>query len=297
MFPSDSYWYKDVSALPAYTAEDIIGGLATWGHNNVFAIDFSIMFQHADASTPKVSIPLDPSYDPDNDHVPVPIPVGGAVEGETGYTCTQGGDCHLIVVDDAQQKLFELWQASYDAQNNTWFATQESVWNLTEHYGPNNRGKDCTSADAAGFAVLPGLVGVREVVVDQEIKHALRYILPNDHMRPSSYVAPATHSAQHTGPATSPPMGTRLRLKASFDESTLPSGGAKVVARALKKYGMLLADGGEIALTAESDQLEATKWGSVLGPQDLAALQVTDFEVVDYANVDNYSGLNCVRSP
>src|SRR4029079_3635468 len=103
-------------------------------------------------------------------------------------------------------------------------------------------------------------------------------------IRKNGYLAPATHSTGvYGGGAHSPPMGMRMRLKASFDINSLPSKGAKVVATALKKYGMLLADAGQDALTAESDQLESTKWSGLLGGNDLSSIAVSDFEVVDYA--------------
>jgi serine/threonine-protein kinase len=75
--------------------------------------------------------------------------------------------------------------------------------------------------------------------------------------------------------------GSRWRLKSSFDLASLPNEGARTVARALQKYGMVLADGGNIALTAQSDRLTTSKWDGLLGAQDLAAIQPTDFEVID----------------
>jgi len=79
------------------------------------------------------------------------------------------------------------------------------------------------------------------------------------------------------------PYGARLRLKSAFDLSQLPSDGARVVARALQKYGMFLADGGNIALTAQSDTYTTAKWDGLLDAHDLVALKVTDFEMVDGA--------------
>ena len=293
MFPCDSPWYKDVSALPAYTTEDIPGTIGTWGSGNQFRVDFSIVYLHANASTAKHTFALDSSYDPDNDHDPVPVPATGSVEGESGYACTQGGDCHLIVVDDSTHKLFELWQATN--ASGPWAATQETVWDLTKHYGPDSRGQGCTSADAAGLPILPGLIGVKEVAAG-EVKHALRFILPGAKIRKNGYMAPAVHSTGvYSGGAHSPPMGMRMRLKAGFNVAALPSAGAKVVARALKKYGMLLADAGQDALTAESDQFETTKWAGLLGGGDLASIKVSDFEVVDYGTVHTPASMDCIR--
>jgi hypothetical protein len=133
---------------------------------------------------------------------------------------------------------------------------------------------------------MAGLIGVRETV-SGDIRHALRFILPNSKIqRGPSFVAPASHGTSATTSASGPPFGTRLRLKASFDESSIASSGGRAVVRALKKYGMLLADGGEYALTAEDDRFEKAKdpsmaWQGILDPADLAAIAPQDFEVVD----------------
>jgi serine/threonine-protein kinase len=292
LFPCDNPWYKDVSGLPAYTAQDIPSAIGAWGRSNTFTIDFSIVSLVADASTPKHTFQLDSSYDPDNDHDPVPVPATGNVEGESGYLCSGGGDCHLIVVDTSQNKLFELWQASYDG--SSWTATQQTTWDLTKHYGPDGRGQGCTSADAAGLSILAGLIRPGEVG-SGEIKHALRFILPGSKIKKNGYVAPATHSTSaYSGQA---PMGVRLRLKASYAVDSLPSQGARVVARALQKYGMLLADAGQDALTAEDDRYSSVKWSGLLGARDLTAIKVSDFEAVDVGTVHQPSSMDCTRAP
>jgi serine/threonine-protein kinase len=292
MFPCDSPWYKDVSALPANAADQSVLSGVQWGTGGVLTVDFSIVYMHANGAPP-VPFTLDPGYDPDNDHTPVPVPPGGSLENNPGYQCLDGGDCHLLVVDDSTHRLFELWQANQNA-DGSWGATQETVWDLTKHYGPDGRGLGCTSADAAGLAILPGLIGVNEAAAGQ-INHAIRFILPGNHIMHNGYVTPGTHSTgAYSG---SLPMGTRLRLRASFDESSLPTAGARAVARAMKKYGMMLADAGQNALTAESDQHETTKWAGLLGSMDLASLKVSDFEVVDLGQVQQPAGgMNCVRS-
>lgn len=96
------------------------------------------------------------------------------------------------------------------------------------------------------------------------------------------FVRPATHGSSTTGGTNAPPYGVHLRLRADFPVDSLPTAGAKVVARALQKYGMYHADGGQVALTAQSDRHTTAKWSGVLGPQDLVALKVNDFEVIDH---------------
>ena len=140
------------------------------------------------------------------------------------------------------------------------------------------RGDQCTSADAAGFPIAPLLFTADEVAAG-EIAHAIRFILPNDRVR-RGYVRPATHGTSTTGGTNAPAYGVHFRLRADYPVDSLPAG-ARVVARAMQKYGMYHADGGNIALTAASDRYTTAKWDGLLDPQDLAALRVEDFEVID----------------
>ena len=113
-------------------------------------IDFCITVQHANASTPMMSFTKTSDwYSPDCDFTTVPVPTGGALEGESGYACTGGGDCHLIVIHDTQHKLYEMWRA--DITGGTFNGGCLAVWDLTKDYVPHGRGEGCTSADAGGF--------------------------------------------------------------------------------------------------------------------------------------------------
>jgi serine/threonine-protein kinase len=162
-------------------------------------------------------------------------------------------------------------------------------------YPPPARGQDCTSADAAGFPIAPLLFNADEVAAGH-IDHAIRFILPNSRMRRHVYVHPATHSTNPTsGPATAPPYGSRLRLRADYPVQNLPNPAARVVARAMQKYGILLADGGTIALTAQSDRFTTAKWSGLLGPLDLSALQVSDFQMIAAGDRYTFTG-DCVRT-
>lgn len=309
LFPADHFFYKDVACLDAAPDSDaIITALGAWGNGGAFQIDFSITVLTADSTTP-TRAPGTITYDTDSDLVPFPFPTGGALEGENGYACLGGGDCHLLVIEQDTRKLYEAW--AVDSTSSTSYdAGSTAIWDLDKHYGPNGRGAGCTSADAAGFPIVPGLIGVEELVAG-EIPHALRFALPNPTMRRHAYVYPATHygSPANRDPA-SPPYGVRLRLKSSFDENSITTAGGRAVVRALKRYGMLLADGGQIALMAESDQFTNSKWrdngGTAdLGSHDLRAIQVTDFEVVDFGTVVQAFPLDdvndewpdCVREP
>lgn len=297
-FPRAAIWYQDISFAPVDSQSpaviswlDSAGG---WGGGRM-QIDFSIKVLHAAPGTPRRTfVRTGDWYSPDCDHVPVPVPPGGALEGESGYACLSDGDCHLIVVDSAARQLFEMWRANIEGP--TFYGGCLAVWDMNRVYGPSARGEQCTSADAAGFPIAPLLFTADEVQAGW-IDHAIRFILPNSRIQRRVYVHPATHSTNATtGAANAPPYGARLRLRADFPLQTLPNEGARVVARAMQRYGMFLADAGTIALTAQNDTFTAASWSGLLGPHDLQAIDVTDFEMVEAGLRYNYTG-DCVRAP
>jgi serine/threonine-protein kinase len=175
-----------------------------------------------------------------------------------------------------------------------------AVWDLTRDYWKPGtgfaRGEQCTSADAAGYPIAALLFSADEVKAGA-INHAIRFILPNARIRKGEYVHPATHSGAGKGTPSAEyvPYGARFRLKSSFNLASLPNEGARTVARALQKHGMFLADGGNIALTAQSDTHTTAKWSGLLEARDLASIQVTDFEMVD-AGASIPLTLDCVRT-
>ncbi len=298
-FPADAPWYQDVSTAPvdgesaaviSWLASPSVGG---WGGGHL-QIDFSIEVLEGDATTPLVNFtPTADFYNPDCDHVPMPLPSGGALEGEAGYQCVSDGDCHLLVVHRPSHRLYEMWRANLVSGQLEGGCL--AVWNMDLTYPPPARGQDCTSADAAGFPIAPLLFNADEVAAGH-IDHAIRFILPNSRMRRHVYVHPATHSTNPTsGPATAPPYGSRLRLRADYPVQNLPNPAARVVARAMQKYGILLADGGTIALTAQSDRFTTAKWSGLLGPLDLSALQVSDFQMIAAGDRYTFTG-DCVRT-
>jgi hypothetical protein len=293
-FPASAPWYRDVSgaALDRESAA-IIAGLQArggWGTGAV-QIDFSIEVLQAPVGLAgRAFEPTDDFFEPDCDQLPVPLPPGGRLEGERDYSCADDGDCHLIVVQGT--RLYEMWRANItggQAAGGVFTGGCLAVWDLQRDYWQGAatsvgyaRGDQCSSADAAGFPIAELLFDADEVKAG-EIRHAVRFILPNDRIRKGEFVRPATHSGAGRGTPSSDtvPYGARFRLRAGFDVSRLPSAGARVVARALQRYGMFLADGGNIALTGRSDSQTTTKWTGLLGPRDLAMLKVSDFEVID----------------
>jgi serine/threonine-protein kinase len=303
LFPASAPWYEDVSRAPLDPQSSaVLSGLQAhggWGYGSL-RIDFSIEVLRADAGVqPRPFVKTGDFYDPDCDFMPVPVPLGGRLEGETGYSCTSNGDCHLIVLQGA--RLYEMWRANI--AGSTFNGGCLAVWDTTRDYwkpvAPPGfaRGDQCTSADAAGYPITALLFSADEVKAGS-LDHAIRFILPNDRIRKGEYVHPATHSGAGKGTPSADlvPYGARLRLKSSFDLGALPSEGARVVARALQRYGMFLADGGNIALTAQADTYTTAKWEGLLGPRDLVALKVSDFEMVD-GGARVPLTLDCVRTP
>jgi hypothetical protein len=290
LFAAPEPWTKDVSSLaPSERSAGIVTALTNlggWGNANRLQVDFSMPLLVADGATPRRTItgPAD-GYcygGPDCDPVPldVPIPVDGNAEGSADYTCnTSTDDCHVLVVDPAQQRLYELYNTTRAGADHT--ARGAFVWDLTKAYPDGMRGEQCTSADAAGFPIA-GLLPTADEVAGGNVAHALRFVLPNERIKAGVYVHPAGHAG---GPKSdnpdAPPYGARFRLKPSFDETSF-NASERVVLRAMKTYGMLLSDGGEIALTFADDRHSAAKWSALgVDAQSFAEISPENFDVVD----------------
>jgi hypothetical protein len=285
-------------------SDAIIAALAAkggWGNGNKLQIDFSIALFFGNSATPRQTITAPAGGycygGPDCDAVPLqmPLPANGNTEGSADYTCdTSNGDCHVLVVEQTQKKLYELYNATKAGAAFT--ALGAFVWDLTKAYPDNLRGDQCTSADAAGFPIA-GLLATADEVAAGEVKHALRFILPNAYMKKSVYVHPATHAgAPSNTDANAPPYGVRFRLKAAFDETPFTAG-AKVILHAMKKYGMLLSDGGNIALTFGDDRTSTAKWAAQgITAQTFNSIGVSNFEVVDLT-AEIALTFDCVRNP
>lgn len=308
-FPCAMYFNQAVDRVALTQAQrnysdHLINGLAArggWGNSNIFQIDFSIDVLNVPSNNTRLfEISKDQDWTDSDPITSIPAPVAGSTAGfesPTGLTC-DGGDCHYLALDKANRKLYEVYQA--DVRGNIMGHAGYggiAVWPFDKVWTDSLRGDVCTSADAGGFSIGAMLFSADEIQ-DGEIKHAIRFILPNNRIAHRTYVRPATHTTGGSGWAPAPttnlteapladsslepglPYGTRLRLKANYNVGQLSAGG-QVVARALKKYGMILADGGNIALTAQSDKYSSAKYDLYnLSARSLAGLKVTDFEVV-----------------
>jgi hypothetical protein len=309
LFGSDHPFNQRIDQAELDSESDMIINYLQQNHNasEKFRIDgpsdqvdnqYGIVILTADDSAPHESFNTTGDFwTPDCDPAPIPVPAVGAIEGEAGYACDGDGDCHLIVIDTDECRLHEMWRADRTSASDFDGGCQ-AVWDLSAPYTETLRGDCCTSADAAGLPIAAHMVTADEIATG-EIRHALRFILPNPLIRERIYVRPATHSTgSTTGPAEAPPYGVRMRLRASFDDSGL-NPAARIVATALKQYGMLLSDGGNLTFTFANDRFTTAKWRDVgLGPGDLASLEWTDFEVVELGERFTWdAACNCSRTP
>jgi hypothetical protein len=309
LFTPAEPWTKDVSALTPSTRSGAIiaalNAMGGWGGGRL-QIDFSIPLFFADATTPRQTITAPTGGycygGTDCDAVPLqmPLPANGNTEGSGTYTCdtsyhTDGqGDCHVLVVETSQRKLYELYNSTKTGTGFT--ALGAFIWDLTKAYPDSERGDQCTSADAGGFPIA-ALLPTADEVAAGHVDHALRFILPNAVMKQGVYVHPASHAGSPANTdADAPPYGIRLRLKGTFDETPFDAG-EKVILQAMKTYGMLLSDGGTIALTFADDRTTAAKWSAQgVDALSFSALTVDDFEVVDLGSEIALTD-DCVRNP
>jgi hypothetical protein len=177
-------------------------------------------------------VPVGFEYADESDRGRYPIPRNAPVEGGR----SSDGDRHVIVVDRDRCRLYELFAAYPQQGGRRWVAGSGAIWSLRSN---RMRPRGFTSADAAGLPILPGLARYDEVRRGA-IDHALRFTAPRTRR---AFVYPARHYASELTDPDLPAMGQRLRLRRGYDVSRFPRQ-ARVVLRALKRYGMLLADNG-----------------------------------------------------
>jgi len=183
-------------------------------------------------------VPVDFLYDTESDPGPYPIPENAPIEGGA----SSDGDRHVLMVDLDHCELDELYWAWPPGQGpnpstTRWYAGSGAIFDLRSNA---LRPDGWTSADAAGLPIFPGLVRYDEVVGDGEIRHALRFTV---RATQQGFIHPATHYASSSTDPTLPPMGLRMRMKASYSCASY-SAEVQVICAALKSYGMFVADNG-----------------------------------------------------
>ena len=289
LFPADHWWNANVSGAPRDANEAAIlafigvskglhpdfGGDASESGPDIYGMPYLVV----PGSQPLEPVAFDYADESDNGApgrpAGYPIPVEAKTQAkwlEGGLPGNSGadGDKHLLIVDRDNRLLFETWNTRCEPPGSpscTWRAGSGAVFHLDSNL---RRPDGWTSADAAGLAVLPGLVRYDEASGSGPIRHALRFTV----RATNGYVYPASHGAGNTNGA--PPLGTRLRLKASRDLSGFPAPVQRIF-QAMKSYGLILADNGsDMYVQGTYD----TRWDNdVLNPA-FANLKVSDFEVV-----------------
>jgi hypothetical protein len=239
LFPADNPWNQDISNAPVDPNSTRL--IAAIGNDGQLHPDFGTVYRGAPNGIPYIVVgasqPLVPvnftAYGEESDPGPYPVPRNAPIEGGAN----SDGDRHVIVIDRDRWKLYEMFSAVPTITGTSWNAKSGAVFDLNSNA---LRPEGWTSADAAGMPIFPGLVRYDEVFEQREIRHALRFTVA--HTR-KAYVYPARHYASYSDDPNLPPMGMRVRLKASFDISKF-SPANQVILRALKRYGMFVADNG-----------------------------------------------------
>jgi hypothetical protein len=224
IFPNDNPWNTDVSGAPVDTSHDYIGSLGSMTLWPDFGGDGAYGIPYVSVPFSQPLVPVSFEVADESDPGPYPIPPDAPVEG--------GGDRHVLTLRQGDCKLFELYAA--EREGSGWHAYSGATWDLKSNA---LRHEGWTSADAAGLPILPGLAR-RDEADAGAIRHALRITVP---VTQKAYIHPATHWASDNTGTDQPPMGLRVRLKASYDISGL-RGQAHAIAQALKTYGALVAD-------------------------------------------------------
>jgi hypothetical protein len=264
VFPSSNVWNRDVSGLPVASNSDAMInaiGINSPLHPDFDAVGDGIPYNIVTSGTPTYTVAFD--YADESDPGPYPIPASPRIEG--------GSDAHLLMIDIGQCKLWELYAVR--RAGSGWAAGSGAYFDLRSNA---LRPEGWTSADAAGLPIFPGLVRHEDVAAGA-IYHALRFTAPHT----CGYIYPARHLTAAPC-ANLPPMGLRVRLKASVDISGFGPN-AQVVLTALKRYGMILADNGSpwyVTGTPDTrwNDDEFHKFGTLTG---------ADFEVVDTSGLRN----------
>ncbi len=264
VFPSSNVWNRDVSRLPvASNSAAMVGAIGADSHlhPDFDAVGDGIPYNIVTSGTPTYTVAFD--YADESDPGPYPIPANPSIES--------GSDGHLLSIDVDQCKLWELYDVRRSGSG--WAAGSGAYFDLRSNA---LRPEGWTSADAAGLPIFAGLVRPEEVA-SGSINHAIRFTAP----RTCGYIYPARHLT--AAPCENlPPMGLRVRLKASVDISGFGPN-AQVVLTALKRYGMILADNGSPWYITGTP---SRSWNDDEFHQ-LGNLSGSDFEVVDTSGLRN----------
>jgi hypothetical protein len=272
VFPADNPWNTRIDDATLFTVHPQAAAYAKtmsltthlhpdWGD---WSTDhYGIPWQTVPAS--QATAPMMFQYADQSDPGPYPFPSTAKIEGGAG----SGGDMHVLVVAMGACSLYETWSSTFVAPG--WSCGSGAKFDLSSNA---LRPDGWTSADAAGLPILPGLVKVSEVQAGA-VNHAIRFTMASTQQ---AYIHPATHAAGKAD-ATLPPMGLRLRLKATFDTAPF-TGPTKVILVALQRYGVILADNGSNwYLSGDSDDAWSPLMDALVS--DFGKVHGSDFEAVE----------------
>ena len=274
LLPADSPWNADISKAPVDPNSAAI--LERAGLDTPLHPDFGTEYDGAPIGIPFVvvgkdqpKVPVAFTYADESDPGPYPIPPDAPIEGGPNGD----GDRHVLILDRDASMLWELFNAAPD-KNGGWTADSGAIWDLRQN---QTRPPRWTSADAAGLPILPGLVRYDEVAGTGKIEHALRFTLAKTRR---AYLPPASHWASDADDADLPPMGMRVRLRANFDLSGFAPE-VQVILKALKSYGMILADNGSNNFISG---VPDKRWNDD-ALHELARVTMKDFEVIEMQGI------------
>ena len=286
-FPASNLWNTDITNAPvdpnSANLIQYIGAGATlhpdFGSGLYNGQSIGIPYQIVAGTQAKVPIKLE-AYASEDDPGPMPIPSNALIEG---YPKPGNGDRHVLVLEKDGCWLYELGAAEF--KNGNWSADAAAVFDMTMN---QQRPYTWTSADAAGLSIFAGLARYDEVAAGA-IHHALRFTVPQTRQ---AFTPPASHWASSIADPNAPPMGMRLRLKASVDISGF-SAANQVILTALKHYGLILADNGSaVYITGAPDP----RWNND-DLHNLGSLTASDFDVVQMSEIYTPSNVPVGPSP
>jgi len=273
VFPANNAWNQRVDKLPV--AANSAQLIASIGLNAPVHADFGsgkwnggpigIPFDVVSRNTHRSHVSFE--YADESNRVRYPIPRHVHIEGGTHAT----GDRHAILVEKSSCRLYELY--ALRRTSGGWTAGSGAVWSLRSN---RLRPAGWTSADAAGLPIFPGLARWDEVARGV-IDHALRFTASQTRR---AYVYPARHYASSSNDPSLPPMGLRVRLRANVNVSSFPRQ-ARIVLRALQRYGMILADNGSPWYVSGAPN---RRWSND-DLHSLGRLSGANFEVVDTSSL------------
>ena len=274
VFPADNYWNTDIRDLPRHPRSRAwLSHMSTdrnlhpdFGPSYGDGPDYGIPVTLVGGGHATVRVRFD--YDAESDHVRYPFGADTRIEGGRN----SAGDKHAVVVDKATCRLYETWNTR--VSDGRWRAGSGATWSLDSNA---LRPDGWTSADAAGLPLLPGLLR-RNEVRDRHVDHAIRFTTD---VTSRHHVWPARHDAGATSNRDYPPMGARFRMKASFPTDGYGAA-ARAVIRAMKTYGLVLADNGS-PWYFQGEQ--NARWSERL-IEDLKRIPASAFVAVDTSSME-----------